>query len=152
MSVTPEPPQALFTPGVPGASHHKLNNPTEGPMAVKVKCSDNNLFKVRPVFAVVPGGGQVALELARAAGPAKQDKLVIQSLACPEGTTEAGVAELFKAPGAAPASATLTLVAADAPAAAPEAAPPEQITQKQLTEFDQQAAPPAQLPNQTLHS
>ncbi len=142
--MTPEPPQALFTPGVPGASHHKLNNPTGGPMAVKVKCSDNNLYKVRPVFAVVPAGGQVALELARAAGPAKQDKLVIQSLACGAETVEAGVAELFKAAGAAPASATLTLVAADAPAAAPEAAPAEQITQEQLTQFDAPPAAPAQ--------
>jgi hypothetical protein len=143
MSVTPEPPQALFTPGVPGASHHKLNNPTGGPMAVKVKCSDNNLYKVRPVFAVVPGGGQIGLELARGVGPAKQDKIVIQSLACPEGTTDAAVADIFKAPGAAPASATLTLVAADAPAAAPEAAPAEQITPEQLTQFD---AAPAQPP------
>ena len=139
--MTPDPPQGLFTPGVPGASHHKLNNAGGGPMAVKIKCSDNNLYKVRPVYAVVPAGGQVALELARAAGPAKQDKLVIQSLACAEGTTDAGVADLFKAPGAAPANSTLTLVAADAPAAAPQAAPAEQITQEQLTQFDQ--PPPA---------
>lgn len=111
-------------------------------MAVKIKCSDNNLYKVRPVFGVIPGGGQLALELARGAGPGKQDKLVIQSLACPEGTTEAAVADLFKAPGAAPASSTLTLVAADAPAAAPEAAPAEQITQEQLTQFDQPPPPP----------
>ena len=140
MSVVPEPAQALFTPGVPGASHHKLNNPTGGPMAVKVKCSDNALYKVRPVYAVVPAGGQVALEMARAAGPAKQDKLVIQSLPCPEGTADAAAADIFKA-GGAPQSATLVLVAADAPAAAPQAAPAEQITPEQLQQFEQ---PPAQ--------
>ena len=144
MSVTPEPPQALFTPGVPGASHHKLKNGTGGPLAVKIKCSDNALYKVRPVFGVVPAGGEAALELARAAGPAKQDKLVIQSLACADaGLGNAAVAELFKAPGAAPASATLALVAADAPAAAPQAAPAEQITQDQLQQFNAEQPPPA---------
>ena len=96
MSVTPEPPQALFTPGVPGASHHKLKNGTDGPLAVKIKCSDNALYKVRPVFGVVPAGGEAALELARAAGPAKQDKLVIQSLACTDaGLGNEAVAALF---------------------------------------------------------
>ena len=139
MTVTADPPQALFAPGVPGASHHKLNNPTGGPMAVKVKCSDNALYKVRPVYAVVPAGGQVALEMARAAGPAKQDKLVIQSIACPEGTTDAAVADLFKAAGAGVASSNIVLVAADTAAAAPQAAPAEQITPQQLANFD---APP----------
>ncbi len=142
MSLTVDPPQALFTPNVPGASHHKLNNPTAGPLAVKVKCSDNALYRLRPVFAVVPPGGEIPLEVARGAGAPKQDKLVIQSMACPEGTAEAAVAELFKA-GGAPASITLQLIAADAPAAAPQAAPAEQITQEQLTQFD---APPADAP------
>ena len=140
MSLTVDPPQALFTPNVPGASHHKLNNPTGGPMAVKVKCSDNNLYRLRPVFAVVPAGGQIPLEVARGAGGAKQDKLVIQSMACPEGTAEGAVADLFKS-APTPTSTTLQLVAADAPAAAPQAAPAEQITQEQLQQFDQ---PPPQ--------
>ena len=140
MSLTVDPPQALFTPNVPGASHHKLNNGSGGSLAVKVKCSDNALYKVRPVYTVVAAGGSEALELARAAGPPKQDKLVIQSVPCPDGTPAGpGVADLFKA--GAPASVTLALVAADAPAAAPQAAPAEQISPEQLQNFDQ---PPAQ--------
>ena len=110
MSLTVVPAAANFAAGVPGSSQLRLINSTAGHLAVKIRCSDNALYKVRPIFAVVPAGGQLAMDLARAAGPAKPDKLVIQSLGCADpGLGLAAVTELFRAPRTTPASLTVAL-------------------------------------------
>ena len=46
-------------------------------MAVKVKCSDNVLYKVNPVFALVDNGAELNVEIIRQAGTPKDDKLVV---------------------------------------------------------------------------
>ncbi len=41
----------------------KLTNPTDDAKAVKVKCTDNKLFRIRPPTALVKGGDSVTISL-----------------------------------------------------------------------------------------
>jgi hypothetical protein len=60
-----------------GSSLHVLLNSGETRLAVKVKCSDNNLYRVSPVYSFVGAGEAVNLEVTRQSGPAKTEKLVL---------------------------------------------------------------------------
>ncbi len=76
-----DPPQAIFhPPNSQVSSRHNLLNATEVRLALKVKCSDNNQYRLRPVFALLEPLSAIGLEVARQPGPitGKQDKLVIQ--------------------------------------------------------------------------
>jgi hypothetical protein len=77
MALTIEPSIAEF-PETGGVTQHMVVNVGGSRIAFKVKCSDNNLFTVRPVFAFVEPGQATGVEVTRKAGPAKQDKLVLQ--------------------------------------------------------------------------
>ena len=60
-------------------SHHKI---TLGPgvkekMGLKVKCSDNRMYRLRPVYAWLEPGKETQLSIARLQGPDKMDKIVI---------------------------------------------------------------------------
>lgn len=70
------------------------NNIREG---FQVKCSDNALYKVRPVFAIVEPGTALGLEITRSAGPGKEDKIVLQWTPIPP--TEQDPMAPFKQPG-----------------------------------------------------
>ncbi|CAJ0579143.1 unnamed protein product, partial [Mesorhabditis spiculigera] len=63
-----------------GASQHSITNKGKTRVAVKVKCSDNRLYKVSPVFTFIDPGQTVALSIARGEGDSKKDKLVIMVL------------------------------------------------------------------------
>lgn len=84
MALTIEPPMGAF-PEEGGLTQHMVLNASGTRIAFKVKCSDNNLFTVRPVFAFVEPGQAIGVEVTRKAGVAKQDKLLFQYI---EVTTE----------------------------------------------------------------
>jgi len=118
--VVVDPPAAVFFPlDSPSQSVHSLSNPTGGRMAVKVKCSDNALYRVNPVFALLEPGSVQQLVVARGAGAAKAEKLLIQFL-------EAGEAgdprQVFAATPNPATSVTVPLLPGTAPPA--DAAPP----------------------------
>jgi hypothetical protein len=77
MALQLDPPMAVF-PEAGGAVQHMVINVSGARIAFKVKCSDNNLFTVRPVFAFVEPGQAAGIEVTRKAGPIKEDKLVLQ--------------------------------------------------------------------------
>uniref|UniRef100_A0A914WPE0 MSP domain-containing protein n=1 Tax=Plectus sambesii TaxID=2011161 RepID=A0A914WPE0_9BILA len=77
MALRIEPSTAEF-PEAGGQLQHTVVNASGARIAFKVKCSDNNLFTVRPVFALVDPGQAIGVDVTRKAGIAKQDKLVFQ--------------------------------------------------------------------------
>ena len=80
--LTADPPAGQFsTDG--GTSAHQLINATDQRLAIKIKCSDNALYRVNPVYAIAEPGQPLALEVTRNAGPAKDDRLVVQYMAVP---------------------------------------------------------------------
>uniref|UniRef100_A0A915AMJ9 Major sperm protein n=1 Tax=Parascaris univalens TaxID=6257 RepID=A0A915AMJ9_PARUN len=61
-----------------GVSTHTLSNPSGVRLAFKVKSTNNNEYRLRPVYGFVEATGNSPLEITRSAGPPKNDKLVIQ--------------------------------------------------------------------------
>ncbi|CAJ0581143.1 unnamed protein product, partial [Mesorhabditis spiculigera] len=70
------PPLAEFI-GFGGASKHVVTNCGSHRLVFKVKCSNNALFKVAPVFAFLDPGMSVDLQVVRLEGPIRKDKLLI---------------------------------------------------------------------------
>ncbi|KAK5976050.1 Major sperm protein [Trichostrongylus colubriformis] len=60
-----------------GASKHVLTNAGSSRMVFKVKCSNNSLFKVSPVYAFLDPGASMDLQILRQEGPTRNDKLII---------------------------------------------------------------------------
>uniref|UniRef100_A0A7I4Y9V4 Major sperm protein n=1 Tax=Haemonchus contortus TaxID=6289 RepID=A0A7I4Y9V4_HAECO len=60
-----------------GASKHVLTNAGSSRMVFKVKCSNNSLFKVSPVYAFLDSGASMELQILRQEGPTRNDKLII---------------------------------------------------------------------------
>ncbi|KHN76892.1 Sperm-specific class P protein 19 [Toxocara canis] len=54
----------------------KLTNPTKERIAVKVKCSNNNMYRVDPVYSFVNPGCSVPVRIMRYISSSKADKLV----------------------------------------------------------------------------
>ncbi|CAJ0582987.1 unnamed protein product, partial [Mesorhabditis spiculigera] len=68
---------AYFSSVKGGASRHMLVNGSDQQIAVKIKCSNNSLYRVSPVYCnLVPGQAQ-RLQIVRDPGAAKVDKLII---------------------------------------------------------------------------
>ena len=65
-------------------------------IAVKIKCSDNKLFVVAPVFKTIAPGKDQNVVITRTPGPVKQDKLVVCWASCTE--SEKDLAAFFKKP------------------------------------------------------
>ncbi|TKR67964.1 hypothetical protein L596_024028 [Steinernema carpocapsae] len=81
LSIDPE--SATFlTSG--GRSEHMLVNCSEARIAVKVRCSDNSVYRVNPVYTFVEPGQCTSLIVTRLPGLPKVDKLVIHYIACSE--------------------------------------------------------------------
>ncbi|KAK6731224.1 hypothetical protein RB195_007593 [Necator americanus] len=57
-----------------------------------VKCSNNNDYRVNPVYGFVDPAGQASLEVTRTGGEPKEDKLVIQWGPAPADATDAQAA------------------------------------------------------------
>uniref|UniRef100_A0A183U4N8 Major sperm protein n=1 Tax=Toxocara canis TaxID=6265 RepID=A0A183U4N8_TOXCA len=88
-----DPPEANM-PAAGGVSAHTLRNPSAVRLAFKVKSTNNNDYRLKPVYGFVDATGCSPLEITRSAGPPKEDKLVIQfKEAAPDA---ADAAALFK--------------------------------------------------------
>ncbi|VDO72232.1 unnamed protein product [Haemonchus placei] len=64
MSLTIDPPAASI-PASGGNSAHTLANAGEVKVIFKVKCSNNNDYRLKPVFGFVDPAGQAPLEIIR---------------------------------------------------------------------------------------
>lgn len=64
MSLTIDPPAASI-PASGGKSAHTLANAGEAKVIFKVKCSNNNDYRLKPVFGFVDPAGQAPLEITR---------------------------------------------------------------------------------------
>uniref|UniRef100_A0A914ZGI9 Major sperm protein n=1 Tax=Parascaris univalens TaxID=6257 RepID=A0A914ZGI9_PARUN len=53
-----------------------IRNPTNERRAIKVKCSDNNLYRVNPVYSFIEPGQILAIDVLRHLGEPKVDKMV----------------------------------------------------------------------------
>lgn len=96
MALMADPASAMF-PAAGGSSNHSLVNQGGDRLAIKVKCSDNALFKVRPVFAFVEPGAATPLEITRSSGAAKEDYMIVQYATVP--AEEQDPANPFRQPG-----------------------------------------------------
>ncbi|VDO64703.1 unnamed protein product, partial [Onchocerca flexuosa] len=74
--VTYDPKELEFTLGG-GTIKLVIKNGTTERQALKVKCSDNMLFRVNPVFSFVESGAEQIIEVIRQPGNPKIDKLVL---------------------------------------------------------------------------
>lgn len=55
----------------------RVLNPTDHLMAIKVKCSDNNLYRVNPVYSFLQPNDETHIDVVRQNGASKVDKLVL---------------------------------------------------------------------------
>ncbi|CAD6188287.1 unnamed protein product [Caenorhabditis auriculariae] len=76
VSMKLEPPFAEFIE-LGGASKHAMINDGMCRVVFKVKCSNNSLFKVSPVYAFLDPGASTELQILRQQGISKHDKLII---------------------------------------------------------------------------
>ncbi|KAK6016111.1 MSP domain protein [Ostertagia ostertagi] len=65
-----------------GKSDHMLVNLGESRLAVKIRCSNNALYRVSPSAMFIEAGQCQNLVVIRQAGPARSDKLILQFLPC----------------------------------------------------------------------
>uniref|UniRef100_A0A0N4ZV18 MSP domain-containing protein n=1 Tax=Parastrongyloides trichosuri TaxID=131310 RepID=A0A0N4ZV18_PARTI len=70
-------PAAAEVPAAGGKSVHKLTNPGANRIAFKIKSSNNNELRLKPVFGFVDPGASTDVEVTRLAGAPKDDKLVV---------------------------------------------------------------------------
>ncbi|CAL2045310.1 unnamed protein product [Caenorhabditis brenneri] len=74
-----------------GASRHILTNDGTCRVVFKVKCSNNLVFKVSPVYAFLDPGATAELQVLRREGPPKHDKLIILLKEAKKGDKDARV-------------------------------------------------------------
>uniref|UniRef100_A0A914Y707 MSP domain-containing protein n=1 Tax=Panagrolaimus superbus TaxID=310955 RepID=A0A914Y707_9BILA len=95
-----------------GMQKISLLNQSNERQAIKVKCSDNTVYRVNPVYAIVEPGQTLNVDVMRQNGSNKVDKIVFV-------TTRAGLEEnpknLFK-PGTQSSMMVLPLLATNAAA------------------------------------
>lgn len=77
MALNIEPSSAKFAASGGSATHHIVNL-TDARLGFKVKSSNNEHYRVKPVYGFVPPQGKTPFEIIRLNGPAKDDKLVVQ--------------------------------------------------------------------------
>ncbi|KAH7724640.1 MSP domain-containing protein [Aphelenchoides avenae] len=104
LSVDPE--VATFVTGG-GRSKHVLANLGDTRLAVKVRCSDNQLYRVYPVYSLIDAGQCQEFHITRLPGPAKCDKIVLQYVKCTESDNDAQ--KVFKASTVTPPTAKIIL-------------------------------------------
>ncbi|KAF8360809.1 hypothetical protein PRIPAC_87732 [Pristionchus pacificus] len=90
-------PAAAAVPAAGGTSTHTLTNSEAGKIMFKIKSSNNNEYRLKPVFGFIDAGATAQVEITRLAGPPKEDKFVIQFAPAPEGAADAQ--EAFKVYG-----------------------------------------------------
>uniref|UniRef100_A0A915Q6H0 MSP domain-containing protein n=1 Tax=Setaria digitata TaxID=48799 RepID=A0A915Q6H0_9BILA len=93
--VTYDPKELKFTIAG-GVVKLTTKNDTNQRQALKVKCSDNFLYRVNPVFSFVEPGAEQVIEIIRQPGNPKTDKLVL--VHTPAAPGEVDAPPLFKKP------------------------------------------------------
>ncbi|CAD6196770.1 unnamed protein product [Caenorhabditis auriculariae] len=88
MSLNIDPPSASF-PATGGNASHNIVSLSDARLAFKVKSSNNDHYRVRPVYGFVEGKQSTKLEIVRLEGPPKEDKLVVQWAEVPPEETDA---------------------------------------------------------------
>jgi hypothetical protein len=61
-------PPSLQVPANGGESTHQLNNPGETRLAFKIKCSDNDHYRLKPVYGYVEPGATAEIQVTRLVG------------------------------------------------------------------------------------
>ncbi|EGT45501.1 hypothetical protein CAEBREN_16391 [Caenorhabditis brenneri] len=87
MSLTADP-QACTVPAAKGASTHKLVNAGAEKLVFKIKSSNNNEYRISPVFGLIDPSGSKDLTITRTAGAPKEDKLLIYFGPAPADATD----------------------------------------------------------------
>ncbi|CAB01566.1 MSP domain-containing protein [Caenorhabditis elegans] len=82
-----DPPTGNF-PASGGNSVHNIVSESDSRLAFKVKSSNNEHYRVRPVYGFIDPKGKTKLDINRIAGPPKVDKLVIQYAEVPADETD----------------------------------------------------------------
>ncbi|CEF64238.1 MSP domain and PapD-like domain-containing protein [Strongyloides ratti] len=62
--------------GLGGLQNVSLENPSSDRIAIKIKCSDNILYRVNPVYTIIEPQERITIDILRDAGTQKTDKLV----------------------------------------------------------------------------
>uniref|UniRef100_A0A0R3RQX5 MSP domain-containing protein n=1 Tax=Elaeophora elaphi TaxID=1147741 RepID=A0A0R3RQX5_9BILA len=73
-------PKDLRWSGEGGYQTVQLRNITNDRLAVKVKCSDNQLYRVNPVFGFIDPGEQLKVDIMRREAVPKVDKIIFVSV------------------------------------------------------------------------
>uniref|UniRef100_A0AC34QTT3 Major sperm protein n=1 Tax=Panagrolaimus sp. JU765 TaxID=591449 RepID=A0AC34QTT3_9BILA len=68
---------AEYSPSKGGTSRHLMVNGTPDRMAIKIKCSNNEIFRVSPVYTCLDPGCSQRLQVIRDPGEPKVDKLIV---------------------------------------------------------------------------
>ncbi|KAF8383177.1 hypothetical protein PRIPAC_72319 [Pristionchus pacificus] len=71
-------PNTMSFPAAGGTITAKMTNPSESRLAIKVKTSNNECYRVKPVYGFIESKGEAPLEVMRLNGPPKDDKIVVQ--------------------------------------------------------------------------
>ncbi|GMR32399.1 hypothetical protein PMAYCL1PPCAC_02594, partial [Pristionchus mayeri] len=87
MSLNIDPPEASF-PAAGGTVTAKVISTSESRLAFKVKTSNNECYRVKPVFGFIEPKADAPLEIMRLSGPPKDDKLVVQWAEVPAEETD----------------------------------------------------------------
>ncbi|CEF64209.1 MSP domain and PapD-like domain-containing protein [Strongyloides ratti] len=87
MALNIDPPTGQY-PAAGGKSSHKIINTTESRHAFKVKTSNNECYRVKPVYGFVEGKAQCDFDVVRLSGPPKEDKIVVQWAEVPAEETD----------------------------------------------------------------
>ncbi|PIO64225.1 MSP domain protein [Teladorsagia circumcincta] len=85
MPLTVEPLEAAV-PAAGGKSTHQLTNNTDQRMIFKIRSTNNDEYRVRPVFGFVDPAGNASIEVTRLKGPPKDDRIVVQFAPAPKNT------------------------------------------------------------------
>ncbi|VDM38174.1 unnamed protein product [Toxocara canis] len=72
-----------------GKQLRKVFNNGFSRLAIKVKTTNNELYRTRPIYAFIEGGKDISLEILRLPGPPHKDKLLIQFAEVPHEETDA---------------------------------------------------------------
>ncbi|KHN84601.1 Sperm-specific class P protein 34 [Toxocara canis] len=87
MALNIDPPNGVF-PASGGTSIFNIINQTENRLAFKVKTSNNDCYRVTPVYGFVEKSSKVELTIIRLEGPPKEDKFVVQWAEVPDEETD----------------------------------------------------------------
>ncbi len=113
-----DPPEATFFPlEAESKSMHNLINGTDSRLAVKMKCSNNDLYRMDPVYALLAPSASQLLRIVRQPGPvpSNADRVVIEHVQAPAEALIGDAAILFREPTAHIRELTLPLVPTDQP-------------------------------------